>query len=597
MSTTIRPPRVTVEQVLQSVQVSPVTPALGTVIYGPCFQIVEAFDSNGTPQSEGYAGTYKDTGATKALDLPGLIDGAEVPSSLEDEIEVWLVMGDVYTQLGADDFAFSDGVVTLDADLIGSTTPTALVYVSYRALRVDLSPAASNPALTRLSDVSEIEGTLGVISTSNPLALAAYFALSASGGRTVSFMSVGAVSDAAPEGTEAAYAAVHSFLEGVSHQYAYRCVPLTQSPVVHAALDAHVTAMSAAEEMHERVGFVNPAMPLYSTAQVIASGTVGSTGEIAVAEPSSPSFSASVDFTAAGAQAGDILVVSTTMTAAESPTQVHGVVGDVYGVRVASIKVDDDYVLVLNTDDMDTDAEGAPASLANWNNLSDATWTLYRSGSSITEVADQAEALASAAEAFGNRRVNRVCPPKVIAPVDGLSTELNGYYAAASLASRLSARKPGKPYSKMVVPGFTDVKYSNGYFKNSELDRIAGGGNLILVRRGEGAPLTVRHQLTTDTSSITTREASITEAIDYGAIIFRETLEPLAGKYNITQSFLDNLAVAAQGVADYLEDNEVFAAVNIIKVDVSESAADTIEIEADVDVFYPGNTFKVRFLI
>jgi len=124
------------------------------------------------------------------------------------------------TILGSADtgtFQFDGGsdeeALLLDADLLASTTPTAQVYVSYKALQVGLSAAGASPTLLDVSEDNR-ESLLGVASTENPLSLMAFYGLTNSPGRTIKALGVGEVTATKPSGTLEAYVEALSFLEG-----------------------------------------------------------------------------------------------------------------------------------------------------------------------------------------------------------------------------------------------------------------------------------------------------------------------------------------------------------------------------------------------
>jgi hypothetical protein len=72
-----------VEVTQENVTATPIVsaPALTTVLVGPCYQIVDAFDDSGVAQADALAGTYQDGKGTIAYALPGLKTGGIVTAS------------------------------------------------------------------------------------------------------------------------------------------------------------------------------------------------------------------------------------------------------------------------------------------------------------------------------------------------------------------------------------------------------------------------------------------------------------------------------------------------------------------------------------
>lgn len=368
-----------------------------------------------------------------------------------------------------------DNQLLLDADLIGSTTPTGKVYVSYKALRVDMSAAAAAPALYSCESVTQLEADLSPVNTDNPLALGLYFALLNSPKTSVKGLGIGAVSTAKPNGTANSYSEALEFLEG---QEVHLLVPLTQDSTVHSLFQTHVDAMSASTERAERICFINRELPAYATATTVASDTEGNTGAD-FADEGTSDFTGSVDFEEAGVVAGDILVVSSLSGYDAALTAVTGTSGPLYGLVIASVDGGDPYTLNVTV----------PADVStDWNSLADVTFTVYRAGAAISSKSAQISALEDVGEGFADRRVYFHWPDQVVADVDGSSTVLEGYYAACGWAGKAGATSASQGFTNTTISGFTAVKHSNGYFTDSQLNTLAGAGTWITIQEGASTP-------------------------------------------------------------------------------------------------------------
>lgn len=476
-----------------------------------------------------------------------------------------------------------DNQILVDSDLIGSAVPTGKVYVSYRALRLDVSSGAAEANLLSFESEDDLSTRLSPVTTDNPLALGVYFALLNSAGTTVKAIGVDEVSATKPDGTLEAYVSAFDFLAG---QDVYCLVPLTQDPAVHQVLQTHIDTASARENKHERIGFISRALPLYAAAVTVASGTAGNTGAgFADGTGSTEAFTSSTDFEAAEVLEGDILVVST-LADDTTLTAVTGTDGPLYGLLIDAVNADDSYTLDIDT----TDYEAGDLTLSDsWNSLVDVTFTAYRAGSAITAKSDQVAALEAVGPGIEDRRVFFQWPDQCVADVDGSSTVLDGFYRSAAWAGKVSGTSPSQGFSNLSIAGFTALKHSNGYFTEGQLDNMAGSGMWIDIQEASSGPITCRHQLSTDVSSIQKREASITRTIDYVASFLRLALTKKVGKFTITQQFLDSLATQIQALGRYLVEAQVLKSFSLSSIAPNADAPDTVDITVVITPYFPCN--------
>ncbi len=502
-----------------------------------------------------------------------------------------------FTDDDVDSYALDGGAdddqLILDADLIGSSTPVGKIYVSYRALRLDVSAGAEEPTLLEYESTSDMQDALGDSTTDNPLSLGMYFALLNAPSQAVSGIGVGEISATKPDGTLDGYQEALEFLEG---QEVYVMVPLTQDPSVHQIFQTHVDSMSESDNKAERILLFNQAFPAYATATTVASGTSGNTEEVVGEEEGS--FTTSVNLTDAEVEAGDYLVVSALATSDESPDAVNGTQA-LYGVEIVGVDSGDDFALEIDFTDRTEEDDGQDFSwdTDDWDDLVDVTWTVYRAGSAISAKSDQRDAVAEIGEGFEDRRCFHIWPSKVVADVDGSSSVLEGFYLACAVAGWIGEKNPSQGMTNSTVSGFTGLKYSNSYFSASQLDRIAGGGQMIFIQESQNAALKCRHQLSTDTSTVQYRELSITKAIDYVAKFFRDALSSQIGKFNITQSFMDALSVQIQGLGRYLVATKVLNDFDVVSIKVNADDPSQVDIVCLLDVLYPCNTIYMTLQV
>jgi hypothetical protein len=170
------------------------------------------------------------------------------------------------------------GDITIKHDVVRDTRGDPVpgtadpIIIAYKALRLDVTAAADNPALLTFEDTTELDTALEPLDTDNPLGLGLFLALLNAPTVTVSGLGVDAVSADAPDGTLVAYSKALGFLES---EEVYAMAPLTQDPTVHQAFQTHVNAMSDPEAKGERIVLINPVTPDRELDTLVSSGTDG----------------------------------------------------------------------------------------------------------------------------------------------------------------------------------------------------------------------------------------------------------------------------------------------------------------------------------
>ena len=169
-----------------------------------------------------------------------------------------------------------------------------------------------------------------------------------------------------------------------------------------------------------------------------------------------------------------------------------------------------------------------------------------------------------------------------------------GYFWCAAVAGQVSGNPPQQGHTNLPIGGgISRVKYSNDYFSQSQLNTIAAGGSYIISQSVPSAAPACRHQLSTDMSSIETRELSITKILDYVSKYIRNGLTPYIGTYNITDSFLNLMSMTLSGMKNALVREGVITDLVISDISQDESQRDTINVVLNVGVPYPVNYIKI----
>lgn len=474
------------------------------------------------------------------------------------------------------------------------SSTTAPLYMAYKGLRLDLSPAADNPGLTSWSDVSDIEELADPISLDNPGALMSYLAKLNAPQISVASIGVGEVSASAPTGTPQGYAAALEFLES---EEVYALAMASDNAVVHQNSVTHVETMSAAEQKGERITLFAPPVPDRARPDTVGSGTDANTTGV------------SNQITVENNIASRLIELGINPNLDINPTS-----GPIENEVYLSIGSDDKYYLVQKVESgtkitMRTSfvaGDGNADSFYSEDTLpmtviSD-DWVIYLRGEELTVAGvlnknGVVSAVAGAAEGYGSRRAYYVFPDQCVVNVSGIEQVVDGYYATACIAGMIGRQTPQQGFTNFPITGLVTVNGSNDTFKSSQLNTMAGGGVYILVHDEEGGPVTCRHQLSTDTTSLETRELSITKLVDYTAKVLRTGIRRFIGRSNITQSFIDNLSTIIEGLLEFLIDNHVLLDAEVNNLIQDEDNPDTLLLDITLDVPYPCNFIRIVLMV
>jgi len=177
----------------------------------------------------------------------------------------------------------------------------------------------------------------------------------------------------------------------------------------------------------------------------------------------------------------------------------------------------------------------------------------------------------------------------VLAPVPG-------FYYCAQLAGLIIGTHPSQPLTNSTVVGLSRTIGSWDLFTETNLNTMASGGTLIMTQNSYSNPIYIRHQLSTDITSIAKQELSITKALDYTAKFIRETLSPYIGKYNINANFIKLINSILTGIKRVLVTNGVINDMSVLSIKQDDINPDTILIEINILPVYPVNYIKITLL-
>jgi hypothetical protein len=447
-----------------------------------------------------------------------------------------------------------------------------------------------------LSGTAQLEEVASPISLDNPGSLMAFMAMLNAPTISIAAIGVPEVSADAPEGTPIGYAKCAEFLES---EEVYALAIASQNQVVHQAFLTHVNAMSEPEQKGERILFFNPKIPTRARPTTVGSGTDAN---------STPT---------ANTLTLDVNIAPALIAAGIDPNlDINPLTGAIVNEVYIDLGTDDKYYLVqkvtggvaltLRTSfvagDGNDDAFFSNTALPT-GIISD-TWTVYIRGAELlvpgttkTDKDKVAETIQANAKAYGFRRGYYVHPDQCGINTSGLEQVAPGYYATAAVAGMVGQLPPQQGFTNYPITGLTRVVGSNDMFTEKQLNVMAAGGVYILVQDSEGAPVICRHQLSTDMSSIETRELSITKIVDYVAKFQRAGLRNFIGRVNITSAFLDQLGTVVQGQQDFLAEAGVVIGMTTNNLLQDADAPDTIILDETLDPPYPCNYLRLTIVV
>lgn len=440
------------------------------------------------------------------------------------------------------------------------------VLVSYTAQRLDLAL----DGLIDIGDTSDIEEKLGVIHPNNPIALMADIASRAgltSGGRV--FFALATTGDTLDDYRQA--------LETLKIDENYYIVPATQDKAILDLFQSHVLAQSQPENKHERCLLASTALPV--TDLIVPTTTTGTI-------PSGTINSGTPDRLTLVANDPNLALMKPGMVVKILATNALGATV-VEEQRIRDVSLSAGYATMLD----DFSSTGS---------------VYFRVDTYPRTKLEQAEAWRDEAKDWGSKRCVLVRPAECeirytdktgAVPVD-LDIRVPGYYHCAAVAGQSAMLPASAPMTNMPIPGINKVFYSSEYFTPDQLNTIAEGGNMILFQPTRNMSPTIRHQLTTDVSSLETQEFSITKAVDFTAYYFRNSLRQFIGKHNISKELLTQLRGISEGVMQQLIDGKI---VNIgSKLEAlyqDPESPDSIVIEVGLVVPYPCNRITVKLFV
>jgi hypothetical protein len=463
------------------------------------------------------------------------------------------------------------------------------LYIQFKALRLDVSPVAEVAGVIRVSDPNVLSTILNPLTTDNPLGLGLFLCMLNAPLFEVKGLGIDTVTSAAPYGTADAWARSAAMLEA---EEVYSIAPLSQDEIIDQLWQTHVTVMSQPDQAGERIVFFNKMVPTRANPTIALSGTNANS----TATPNTMVLDGNPSAGLIAAGINPALPIPETagvyMTFEVAGEQVNYNVSSVNGALVtfrttfSSPTTNEDGFYTTTT--LNVSVVDAAYSL----NVRGAS--LIIPGSNPPKLDPQliANNVSQANAAIGNRRVYEVFPDTVQTTINGLTVNVPGFYACAAIAGQVGAQPPQQPLTNFPITGLVGVVNPVGFTRN-QLNLMAGGGTYILIQDVPNGPVYSRHQLSTDLTSIETRELSITKDIDFVAKFMRVSLRKFIGKNVIDKDLLSALGTTIHAILAFLEEAGVLNGSNLNQLVQDENNPDTVLVDITLDVPFPCNYIRL----
>ena len=486
--------------------------------------------------------------------------------------------------------------------------------MQYKALRKDVTSSATSPGLLVFNSVAEVESLIGPVTQDNPLAFGLSLAFLNAPTISLSALGVDETSADAPDGTLDGYQRALDYLE---LKEVYAIAPLTQDREVHKLLSLHVTELSKPESKKERMGIVSMAIPTEKEPTLVISGTATIGPEI-----NGKYVLTFTDDTL------NIPVALNGKTDANNTTIVGGVgqdyttqngiyldrEGDAFKYWVSKVVGTNQVQIEINDAFLPGSGPGTGgnddgfyktdnAALANFPANGELVTILIRQAAIDTSTTagklaacEALAEIAGGASGYQNRRLVALQPEQVGTTLDGTELLVPGHYVGAAIAAMVGQQNPSQPFTNLPMVGFTRPVGSNDKFSETQMATAAAGGIYWVIQDTPGGPLASRHQLTTDVTSLKTRELSILKSIDFLAKLIRNQVKRFIGRNNITKQLLETVALGINGALSNAS-GSVVASASLDRIAQDKSNLDTITVDITVVPFYPANYIKITIFV
>jgi hypothetical protein len=438
----------------------------------------------------------------------------------------------------------------------------------------------------------------------------------------LSALGVSATSADAPNGTLEAYAEALDFLE--LHEV-YAIAPMTHDMEVFKLIDLHINSMSAELGKLERMSIVCPSLPTEENSSLVGSAEFkisdigGGKYELTIADAAAAAaFNIPTTIDGETNAGGSVLSGGNGSSYLPSDGVYVDRAGDAFRYLVVGTPSAD--TITIETSDVYSPGEYGPATSGNddsyYRTGTDAvtnlgtfeadgelcTIKIRQAAIDMSGTAGKLKACETLAEiaggvsGFQNRRMVMIQPEQVGVSIGGSETLVPGFYLGAGIAGMIGQQNPSQPFTNFPMVGFTRPVGSSDVFSDTQMSTAAAGGIYWVIQDVAGGACISRHQLTTDISSLKTRELSILKSIDFVAKLIRNQVKQHIGRNNLTAQLLESVSISLQASLSSVS-GSVVASANLDSLSQASASPDEIVVGISLVPFYPANKIKITIII
>ena len=465
-----------------------------------------------------------------------------------------------------------------------ATSLTADVLVSYAAVR--------NDHATELIEVNSttIESVLGPAVPHNPLAFAAAAALA---NTSVPVYCAQVTADTATGWSNA--------INLIKTSQVYSIAPLTQNETYLGMFRAHVDLESQPESKRERILFQSHKQESQITRFTWAPSSLETAKFTCASTSSTPtiSFDADKSLAALGVIPGDLLSFEYFGQIADKGF----VSGSVVDMRVVSVSTSGDSTLTLLRRASD------PITLAS--GVTVTSVTIKSKALSSTQIRD---AIAKYPATIKNRRFRNVYPDRCLVTFSDVTNandtsvglygggsvtgyEVGGWYPAAILAAMRSNIPASATLTKRPFVGIQRLVQGGGTAE-TDLDKILDGGNTVLIQpSGDNGGVEAVRAISTDVTTLSYVEESVTVQIDNLARRLRAQISPIIGSTVLDKAFFDLFSLLSGAIVQNIVNNREMREIVLVSLSEDPSRADTFLVSYQVKPYYTASHADITIYI
>lgn len=491
-----------------------------------------------------------------------------------------------------------DATLTIKHELLRDLTGAVVestggaIYVTFNAIRQDVTALAADAGLLTLNGFTELESQLSPITAQNPLGLGIYFAMLNAPNASITGLGVDSISATQPEGTTEAYARAAEFLEG---RETYAIALMTPDTTVHQIFSVHATTMSEPENRGERIAIVNPKLPTRALDTTVASGFDGDALATTIIDTKVANLP--VLLQQAGIDAFGVLPVADGVFIEIESSSLKWSISEVNGSRVTLRTQSSDFASEEN-DDLFYAEEALALPIVSQ------AFSVRVRGAELLKVDNTvdnqkvAETVHRMGRSYGNRRLWMVVPDEMSADIGGIRQRLPGYYMTAVIAGMIAQYPPQQSFTNLPHLGIAEtIGTKKDRFTEKQLSVMSGGGAYIIEQATPNSVPTAFRAQSTDMTQLETYTDTVIKTVDYAAKFTRRTLRTFIGRYNITASFIDTLSTVADSVSSFLVDEGVLNDMTLERVLQNAAKRDEVLLDLALDPPIPCNQIRVTLII